>query len=65
MLSKIPKVPITVTRNLVDKFLNFQGILNASIEELDDVEGIGEVRARLIKEGSKSPGTAILNAKKM
>ncbi|MFZ5985611.1 MAG: DNA integrity scanning diadenylate cyclase DisA [Bacillota bacterium] len=51
LLSKVPRVPITVIKNLVDKFLNFQGILNASIEDLDDVEGIGEVRSRLIKEG--------------
>jgi len=27
--------------------------LGASIEELDDVEGIGEVRARIIKESLK------------
>ena len=66
LLSKIPKVPMTVTRNLVDKFLNFQGILNASIEELDDVEGFGEVRARLIQEGLRRvQGQLFLNAKKM
>lgn len=51
VMSKIPRVPMAVVRNLVDKFSNLQGILNASIEELDDVEGIGEVRARTIKEG--------------
>jgi len=51
LLSKIPRVPMHVIRNLVDKFLNFQGIINASIDELDEVEGIGEARARIIKEG--------------
>ena len=66
LLSKIPKVPVTVTRNLVDRFLNFQGILNASIEELDDVEGIGEIRARLIKEGLRRiQGQLFLNVKKI
>ena len=66
LLSKIPKVPMAVTRNLVDKFLNFQGILNASIEELDDVEGIGEVRSRLIREGLRRvQGQLFLNTKKM
>ena len=50
-MSKVPRVPIAVVRNLVERFSNFQGILKASIEELDDVEGIGEVRARTIKEG--------------
>jgi len=47
LLSKIPRVPVNIIRNLVKKFSNLQGILNASIEELDDVAGIGEVRARI------------------
>ncbi|WP_010245530.1 DNA integrity scanning diadenylate cyclase DisA [Acetivibrio cellulolyticus] len=51
LLSKIPRVPLTIIKNLVDRFLNFQGIINATIDELDEVEGIGEVRARMIKEG--------------
>lgn len=51
MLSKIPRVPLSVIKNLVDRFLNFQGIINATMDELDEVEGIGEVRARMIKEG--------------
>ncbi len=51
IMSKLPKLPMTVIRNLVDKFINLQGVLKASIEELDDVDGIGEVRARSIKEG--------------
>ena len=53
IMSKLPKLPMTVIKNLVDKFANFQGVLKASIEELDDVDGIGEVRARAIKEGLK------------
>ncbi|WP_376744182.1 DNA integrity scanning diadenylate cyclase DisA [Acetivibrio thermocellus] len=51
LLSKIPRVPVNIIRNLVEKFSNLQGILNASIEELDDVAGIGEVRARIIWDG--------------
>jgi diadenylate cyclase len=51
LLSKIPRVPLIVINNLVDRFLNFQGVINATIDELDEVEGIGEVRARMIKEG--------------
>lgn len=53
IMSKVPRVPMTVMKNLVGRFFNLQGILRASIEELDDVEGIGEVRARTIKEGLK------------
>ncbi|MCX8128539.1 MAG: DNA integrity scanning diadenylate cyclase DisA [Clostridia bacterium] len=51
IMNKVPRVPMTVIRKLVESFYNLQGILKASTEELDDVEGIGEVRARMIKEG--------------
>ena len=51
IMSKVTRVPISVARNVVDTFVNLRGILKASIEDLDDVEGIGEVRARTIKEG--------------
>ena len=51
IVSTIPRVPMAIIRNMVNKFFNLQGILKASIEELDDVDGIGEVRARAIKEG--------------
>jgi len=53
LLRKIPRVPMTVIENLVEVFGDFQEILNASIDELDDVDGIGEVRAQAIKEGLK------------
>jgi diadenylate cyclase len=36
---------------MVKVFKQLQVILSASIEELDDVDGIGEIRARTIKEG--------------
>lgn len=51
MLRKIPRLPAPVTENLVGHLGCLQRILRASIEELDEVEGIGEVRARAIKEG--------------
>ncbi|HEY8392992.1 MAG TPA: DNA integrity scanning diadenylate cyclase DisA [Capillibacterium sp.] len=51
ILNKIPKLPLPVIENLVRRFENLQNIVGASIEELDEVEGIGEVRARSIKEG--------------
>ncbi len=53
IMSMIPRVPISIMKNLIDKFMNLQGILKASSEELDTVEGIGEIRARAIKEGLK------------
>ena len=51
MMNKVPRVPMTIARKLVEAFGNLQGIFKASIEQLDEVEGIGELRARAIKEG--------------
>lgn len=53
ILYKIPRLPWPVIKNLIETFGSLQRVLNASIEELDDVEGIGEVRARAIKDGLK------------
>lgn len=51
ILGKIPRLPATVTDNLISTFKTLQRIMTASIAELDDVDGIGEVRARAIKDG--------------
>lgn len=51
ILSKVPRLPHTVIENIVEYFKNFQKILKASTEELYEVEGIGEVRAKNIKDG--------------
>ncbi|MCL6634818.1 MAG: DNA integrity scanning diadenylate cyclase DisA [Peptococcaceae bacterium] len=51
ILEKIPRLPLPVIDNLVKTFGTLNRILSATIEELDDVEGIGEVRARSIKDG--------------
>lgn len=53
ILSKVPRLPINIIENLVINFEKFQNILDASIEQLDDVEGIGEVRAKTIKDSLK------------
>lgn len=53
ILHRIPRLPFPVIENIVQTFGNFNRILQASIEELDAVEGIGEARAQLIKEGLK------------
>lgn len=50
VLSKIPRMPNTIVDNLVKSFKSFQQILEADIPQLDDVDGIGEVRARTIKQ---------------
>lgn len=51
ILRKIPRLPLPVIENLVRTFGDLQNIVGASIDELDDVEGIGEVRAKSIKDG--------------
>jgi len=53
ILQKLPRIPLPVIDNLVERFGLLSHILRASIEELDEVEGIGEVRARSIKNGLK------------
>ena len=50
ILNKIPKVPSNIVENLVRYFKSFQHILLAEIDELDNVEGIGAVRAKTIKQ---------------
>ncbi|WP_042453905.1 DNA integrity scanning diadenylate cyclase DisA [Neobacillus dielmonensis] len=53
ILNKIPRLPGVIIENLITQFDNLSNVLAATVEELDDVEGIGEVRAKKIKEGFK------------
>lgn len=53
ILSKIPRVPGNIVINLVKSFKSFQHIVMASKEELDTVEGIGEIRAKHIRHSLK------------
>ena len=50
VLNKIPRMPSNIVDNLVKSFKSFQHILVADIPQLDEVEGIGEIRARTIKQ---------------
>ena len=50
ILNKIPRMPNNIVINLVKTFKSFQHILLADVDKLDEVEGIGEVRARTIKQ---------------
>ncbi|MFL6517757.1 MAG: DNA integrity scanning diadenylate cyclase DisA [Bacillus sp. (in: firmicutes)] len=53
ILNKIPRLPTIIIENLISSFGELAKIISATVEELDDVEGIGEVRAKKIKEGFK------------
>lgn len=51
MLRKIPRLPLSVIKNMVERFGHLEQIMKASAEELESVEGIGPVRAAEIIEG--------------
>ena len=53
ILNKMPRMPASIVENLVKSFKTFQHILVADIPSLDDVEGIGEVRAKNIIQSLK------------
>ena len=62
LLSKIPRLPEPIIERIVARFGNLQKIMRATIDDLDDVEGVGETRARAIKEGlSRLAETSILD----
>ncbi len=51
LLSRIPRLPERTVDRLVARFNSLQRLMNASLADLDEVEGIGEMRARSIKDG--------------
>ena len=51
LLAKVPRLPPLVIDRLVDHFGGLQKLLAASVEDLQSVEGVGESRARSVREG--------------
>jgi diadenylate cyclase len=51
LLSRIPRLPDSIIEAIVDRFGSLQKIMRATIDDLDDVGGVGETRARSIKDG--------------
>ncbi|WP_084958754.1 DNA integrity scanning diadenylate cyclase DisA [Thermoactinospora rubra] len=51
LLAKVPRLPATVADRLVDHFGGLQKLLAASIDDLQAVGGVGESRARSVREG--------------
>jgi diadenylate cyclase len=51
LLAKVPRLPNTVIERLVEHFGGLQKLLAASIDDLQTVEGVGESRARSVREG--------------
>ncbi|HEY6318162.1 MAG TPA: DNA integrity scanning diadenylate cyclase DisA [Acidimicrobiia bacterium] len=51
ILQKIPRLPEIVADHVVDRFGNLQKIMRANENDLVQVEGVGDARARAIKDG--------------
>jgi diadenylate cyclase len=51
LLAKVPRLPAAVVDRLVDHFGTLQKLLSAGVEDLQVVEGVGELRARSVREG--------------
>jgi len=47
-LEHVPRLPRKVAENLIQEFGSLEGLLDATEEELDEVEGVGQARARAI-----------------
>ncbi len=62
LLSRIPRLPEAVVDRIVERFGNLQKILRATLDDLDEVEGVGSSRARAIKDGlTRLAETSILD----
>jgi diadenylate cyclase len=51
LLAKVPRLPGAVVDRLVDHFGGLQKLLAATVDDLQAVEGVGESRARSVREG--------------
>lgn len=51
LLAKVPRLPHAVVDRLVEHFGTLQKLLSAGVDDLQAVEGVGELRARSVREG--------------
>jgi diadenylate cyclase len=51
LLTKVPRLPGTVIDRLVEHFGSLQRLLGATVEDLQAVDGVGDARARGVREG--------------
>nr|WP_154596365.1 DNA integrity scanning diadenylate cyclase DisA [Aeromicrobium senzhongii] len=51
LLARIPRLPPTVVERLIMHFGTLQRLLGASLDDLQTVEGVGELRARGVRDG--------------
>ena len=51
LLHRLPRFPDALVERIVEHFASLQKIMRASLGDLEEVEGIGEARARSVKDG--------------
>ena len=51
LLHHLPRFSDTIIERIVDRFLNLQQIMRATIAELEQVDGVGQTRANSVKDG--------------
>ena len=51
LLAKVPRLPAVVVDGLVEHFGSLQHLLGATVEDLQAVDGVGDARARTVREG--------------
>lgn len=51
LLAKVPRLPAAVVDRLVEHFGGLQQLLSAGVDDLQAVDGVGELRARSVREG--------------
>ncbi|WP_456245978.1 DNA integrity scanning diadenylate cyclase DisA [Longispora urticae] len=51
LLTKVPRLPGAVIDRIVDHFGSLQRLLGATVEDLQAVDGVGDARARSVREG--------------
>jgi diadenylate cyclase len=51
LLTKVPRLPTMIVERLVDHFGDLQKLLAANLDDLMLVEGVGDQRARAVREG--------------
>ena len=53
ILFKVPRIPVSVIENLIKHFKELKYVIEADTNALDQVDGIGEARAKAIRSGLK------------
>ena len=51
LLARVPRLPTSVVDRLIEHFGSLQKLLGATVEDLQAVDGVGDLRARGVREG--------------